>query len=201
MFSWRICTPQISFLKIVLLDPDDFTQHIWGMNISPISKLFSYKKAIYLAVLVSASLLISVFAIQYIGQLAPCSLCLTQRWPHGIALALGLLAMMPIIGAPARRFLLIMISIAFATTAGIGAYHAGIEYGWFIGPTTCSGNIDGNTIDELKRQLLAQPVVRCDEVTWSLLGISLAGYNFFISSALSIICGISLFVGAKDFRS
>jgi disulfide bond formation protein DsbB len=109
--------------------------------------------------------------------------------------------MMPIIGAPARRFLLIMISIAFATTAGIGAYHAGIEYGWFIGPTTCSGNIDGNTIDELKRQLLAQPVVRCDEVTWSLLGISLAGYNFFISSALTTICGISLFVGAKDFRS
>jgi len=171
------------------------------MYASPISKLFSYQKAIYLAVLVSASLLISVFAIQYIGQLAPCSLCLTQRWPHGIALALGLLAMMPIIGAPARRFLLIMISIAFATTAGIGAYHAGIEYGWFIGPTTCSGNIDGNTIDELKRQLLAQPVMRCDEVTWSLLGISLAGYNFFISSALTTICGISLFVGAKDFRS
>ena len=167
----------------------------------PIFKLFNHRKAIYLAVFLSASLLIAVFALQYIGRLAACSLCLTQRWPHGIALGLGLVAMLPIIHAPARRFLLIMISIAFATTAGIGAYHAGIEYGWFIGPTTCSGNIDGNTIDELKRQLLAQPVMRCDEVTWSLLGISLAGYNFFISSALTIICGISLFVGAKDFRS
>ena len=171
------------------------------MYTSPISKLFSYQKAIYLAVLVSASLLIFVFAIQYIGQLAPCSLCLPQRWPHGIALGLGLLAMMPIIGAPARRFLLIMISIAFITTAGIGAYHAGIEYGWFVGPRTCSGNIDGNTIAELKRQLLVQPVVRCDEVAWSLLGISLAGYNFLISSALAIFCGISAFVGAKRSRS
>lgn len=171
------------------------------MSAPPISRLFSHRKATYIAVLIAASLLISVFAIQYIGGLAPCSLCITQRWPHGIALALGLLAIMPITGAKTRRVLLTMISLAFATTAGIGAYHAGVEYGWFVGPTTCSGNIDGNTIAELKRQLLAQPVVRCDEVAWSLLGISLAGYNFLISSTLTIFCAMSVFVGAKGFRS
>jgi len=186
---------------MVLLDPRGFTQHIWGMISRPIPTFFNQRKAIYLTVLMSASLLISVFAFQYIGRLAACSLCLTQRWPHGIALVLGLLAMMPIIKTPARRFLLIMISIAFATTAGIGAYHAGVEYGWFVGPTSCSGNIDGNTVAELKRQLLAQPVVRCDKVAWSLLGISLAGYNFLISSALAVFCSISVFVGAKGFRS
>ena len=124
-----------------------------------------------------------------------------QRWPHGIALALGLLAMMPITGVTTRRILLTMISLAFATTAGIGAYHAGVEYGWFPGPATCSGNIDANTIAELKRQLLAQPVVRCDEVAWSLLGLSFAGYNFLISSTLAIFCAISAFVGAKGFKS
>ena len=171
------------------------------MSTPTISQLFSHRKATNLAALTAAGLLIAVFAMQYIGGLAPCSLCLTQRWPHGIALALSLLAMMPITGAPTRRILLTMISLAFATTASIGAYHAGVEYGWFVGPATCSGNIDGNTVAELKRQLLAQPVVRCDEVPWSLLGISLAGYNFLISGTLAIFCATSAFVGAKNLRS
>jgi len=171
------------------------------MSTPPISQLFSHRKATNLAVLIAASLLIAVFAMQYIGGLAPCTLCLTQRWPHGIALALSLLAMMPITGVQTRRILLTMISLAFATTAGIGAYHAGVEYGWFVGPTACSGNIDGNTVTELKRQLLAQPVVRCDEIAWSFLGISLAGYNFLISSTIAIFCATSAFFGAKSLRN
>ncbi len=143
------------------------------MSMLSASPIFSHRNASGIAALAAAGLLIAVFAMQYIGGLAPCSLCLTQRWPHGAALLLGLIAFMPITAAPARRLLLALIALSFAITAGIGAYHAGVEYGWFAGPTACSGTISGNTVEELKRQLMAQPVVRCDEVAWSLFGVSL----------------------------
>ena len=164
------------------------------------SPLLSHRNATSIAALAAAGLLIAVFAMQYIGGLAPCSLCLTQRWPHSVALALGLIALMPITAAPARRLLLALIALSFAVTAGIGAYHAGVEYGWFAGPTACSGTISGNTVEELKRQLMAQPVVRCDEVAWSLFGVSLAGYNFLASSALALFCATAAFRSAEKFR-
>jgi disulfide bond formation protein DsbB len=164
------------------------------------SPLLSHRNAASIAALAAAGLLIAVFAMQYIGGLAPCSLCLTQRWPHSVALALGLIALMPITAAPARRLLLALIALSFAVTAGIGAYHAGVEYGWFAVPTACSGTISGNTVEELKRQLMAQPVVGCDEIAWSLFGVSLAGYNFLASSALSVFCATAAFRSAEKFR-
>ena len=164
------------------------------------SPLLSHRNAASIAALAAAGLLIAVFAMQYIGGLAPCSLCLAQRWPHSVALALGLIALMPITAAPARRLLLALIALSFAVTAGIGAYHAGVEYGWFAVPTACSGTISGNTVEELKRQLMAQPVVRCDEVAWSLFGVSLAGYNFLASSALALFCATAAFRSAEKFR-
>jgi len=164
------------------------------------SPLFSHRNAAGIAVLAAAGLLIAVFAMQYIGGLAPCSLCLSQRWPHGAALALGLIAFVPIISAPARRLLLSLIALSFAITAGIGAYHAGVEYGWFAGPTACSGTISGNTVEELKRQLMAQPVIRCDEIAWSLFGVSLAGYNFLASTALAVFCAAAALCGAEKIR-
>ena len=162
--------------------------------------LFSHRNAAAIAALAAAGLLITVFAMQYIGGLAPCSLCLTQRWPHGIALALSIIALMPITAAPARKLLLVLIALSFAVTAGIGFYHAGVEYGWCAGPSACSGSITGNTVEELKRALMAQPVVRCDEVAWSLFGISLAGYNFLASGALAIFCAIAALFGTEKFR-
>jgi disulfide bond formation protein DsbB len=164
------------------------------------SPLLSHRNAAGIATLAATGLLIAVFAMQYIGGLAPCSLCLTQRWPHGATLVLGLIAFVPITGATARRLLLALIALSFAVTAGIGAYHAGVEYGWFAGPTACSGTISGNTVEELKRQLMAQPVVRCDEVSWSLFSVSLAGYNFLVSTALAVFCATAAFCGAENFR-
>lgn len=164
------------------------------------SPLFSHRNAVGIAAMAAAGLLIAVFAMQYIGGLAPCSLCLTQRWPHGIALVLGLVAFMPITAAPVRRLLLALIALSFAVTAAVGAYHAGVEYGWFTGPTACSGTITGNTVEELKRALMAQPVVRCDEIAWSLFGISLAGYNFLASSTLAVFSATAALYGAEKFR-
>lgn len=164
------------------------------------STIFSHNNAAGIAALAAAILLIVVFTMQHVGGLAACSLCVMQRWPHGVALTLGLIALLPITVAPAQRFLLALITLCFAITAGIAAYHSGVEYGWFEGPTACSGSIDGDTVEELKQQLLAQPIVLCEEVQWSLFGISLAGYNFLISCTLSIFCGASTLVKANTSR-
>ncbi|MBD21220.1 MAG: disulfide bond formation protein B [Rhodospirillaceae bacterium] len=151
---------------------------------------FKHYNTVMIAAMASASLLISALILEYSAGLISCTLCNAQRWPHAIVLGLCLIASLPILPT-IRRVLLGIISLAFATTALIGVYHASIEYGWISGPTGCSGNITGNSVEELRRQLLAQPFARCDQVAWSLFGISLAGYNFLISGVLSLICGIS----------
>lgn len=151
-----------------------------------------------LAALASALLLAAVFAMQYLGGLAPCSLCLLQRWPHAAVVGLGLVALIPSVPAGPRRAMLGLIALAFATTAGIGAYHAGVEYGWFAGPTECTGTVGGDTLEELRRNLMAAPVVRCDEVPWALFGISLAGYNALVSAALAAFAACAAILQRKE---
>ena len=86
----------------------------------------------------------------------------------------------------ARNWLIIACAAAFAIGGAIAIYHAGIEYGWFAGPTSCSGvGPTPTTIEELRRQLMAQPVVRCDEPAWTMFGVSMAGYNAVVSTVLA----------------
>ena len=130
-------------------------------------------------------LLGGAIAMQFLADLAPCPLCVTQRWPHLAVIiisGMGCLAPMPF---QIRRALLGLTALAFAITAGVGFYHAGVEYGLIAGPNSCTGLATGETLEELRRNLMNAPVVRCDEAPWSLFGISLAGYNFFASGALA----------------
>ncbi len=132
------------------------------------------------------ALLLGAFAFQFFADLAPCPLCLTQRWPHAaivIISGMGFLAPMPF---AVRRGLLGLTALAFAITAGVGFYHAGVEYGLIQGPNSCTGLASGETLEELRRNLMNAPVVRCDEAPWSLFGISLAGYNFLASGAMAV---------------
>jgi disulfide bond formation protein DsbB len=131
----------------------------------------------------SAALLLGALAFQYLGGLAPCKMCLWQRWPHLAAVLIGGAAVwfplraLPLAGAAAA-----------ATTAAIGAYHAGVEQGWWEGPNTCtSGDIGGQSADELLNSILAAPLVRCDEIAWSLAGISMAGWNAILSALLVLV--------------
>lgn len=129
----------------------------------------------------SAALLIAALGFQYLGGLAPCPLCIWQRWPHGVAIALGLL----ILAWPARG-LALLGGLAMLTGAGIGAYHAGIELGWWPGPDTCTAPAPGSmSSGELLDRILETPVVLCDEVAWSFLGISMAGWNAILSLVLA----------------
>lgn len=135
----------------------------------------------------SAIVLGSAMASQYWGGLVPCKLCIWQRWPYVATIAAAVLALFVFRSTGARRALMGICAIAFAIGGGIAVYHAGVELGWFPGPTSCTGDatLGAQTVEDLRRALLAQPVVRCDEIQWSLFGISMAGYNAIVSIMLA----------------
>ncbi|MEO9575800.1 MAG: disulfide bond formation protein B [Tateyamaria sp.] len=138
------------------------------------------QRLIFLAALGSALLLGGAFVFQGLGY-APCKMCIWQRYPHAAAIALGALAFfvpLPI--------LIALGAIAALITAGIGGYHMGVEQGWWEGPTSCSaGAIDNIDPDALFDQIMAAPLIRCDEIPWQLFGLSMAGWNMVISLALA----------------
>lgn len=135
----------------------------------------------------SALLLAGAFAFQFIGGMAPCHLCLLQRWPHAAAVLIGLLALvLTRTSAGLQRLLALLGALAALTTAGLGLYHTGVERAWWQGPDTCtSGGIDGVSADQLLDRILAAPIVRCDEVAWAMAGLSMASWNMLASLVLA----------------
>lgn len=136
----------------------------------------------------SAALLAAAFAFQYLGGLAPCQLCLWQRWPHAAAVAVGGIGLM----APALPVVLLGAAAAM-TAAALGVFHTGVERAWWDGPAACAGggDLSGLTGAELLDPAGAAPLVMCDEVAWSLLGLSMASWN-----ALSALALAGLWVAA-----
>ena len=135
---------------------------------------------ILLATFGSAALLAGAFTFQAFGY-APCHLCLLQRWPHAAAVVIGVVAL-----AAGLRVFAWLGALAALTTAGLGLYHTGVERQWWQGPTTCtSGSIDGVDPTDLLNQILAAPIVRCDQVAWQMLGLSMASWNMLASLALA----------------
>ncbi len=132
-----------------------------------------------LALAVPALLLAGAYISEYGFGLFPCEMCWWQRYPHFAAVALALISF----AAKPRALWIALAAIAILASGLIGAYHAGVEYGWWEGFTTCAAAVGGG--DALDA-IFAAPLVRCDEVQWSLAGISLAGFNFLISTAAAI---------------
>ncbi len=135
---------------------------------------------IIFATLGSAFLLIGAFGFQYLGGLAPCKMCLWQRWPHAAAIVIGAAAL-----TLGSRFYSYVGAAVMLTGSAIGFFHAGVEQKWWDGPTTCtSSSTQGLSTDELLSQILNAPIVRCDDIAWQMLGISMAGWNGIMSLAL-----------------
>jgi disulfide bond formation protein DsbB len=145
-------------------------------------------QARWLALLVPAGLLAGALGSQYLGGLYPCEMCHWQRWPHYAAVALASLAFLLRRGPDQGRPFVWLAALAILTSGAIGIYHAGVEAGVFEGVTQCSTLAGGSNADIL-RDIMARPVIRCDEVQWSFLGISMAGWNAILSclSALVIL--------------
>ena len=129
-----------------------------------------------IALLVPVGLLGGALGSQFIGGLAPCEMCYWQRWPHAAAILLATLAFTSPAVRPGARLLTALAALAIAVSGAIGVFHAGVELGWWEGLTSCTA-AGAKTLDDL----MNVPLVRCDEVQWSLLGISMAGWNAIIS--------------------
>ena len=132
-----------------------------------------------LALIVPATLMAGALGSQFIGGLFPCEMCHWQRWPHEVAIVLALFAF-AFRKASAQRWAVVLAALAIVVSGGIGAFHAGVEYGWWEGLTTCSqplGMSEGDFMDNIMKA----PLVRCDEAQWTLFGVSLAGFNALIS--------------------
>ena len=143
----------------------------------------------YIIAAVAAATIAGAWFFQYVIGLVPCPLCLDQRIPYYVAiplaLVLGFFAHDP--GrAKLAHLLLLLIAAILAYGAALGAYHAGIEWGWWQGPVTCSSTHLPGGGGSILSQMQGTRVVPCDEAQWRFLGLSLAGYNVLIAGALAL---------------
>lgn len=149
--------------------------------------MITFRQMQMVALAGSALLLLGALAFQYIGGMAPCALCIWQRWPHVVALAAGAGLVLPgpwaVLGA-----------LGAGTSGAIGLYHTGVERAWWDGPSSCTsgGNLSALSAQELLDQIMAAPVVRCDEVPWDMLGLSMASWNAVLSFGLAALWLTSL---------
>lgn len=137
----------------------------------------------------SAAVLGTALLSQFWGGLVPCELCLLERWPWDAALAISLVAL--VVGSrSALPWVALVLAGVYAAGAAIAFYHVGVEQHWFAGPSACTASGTGaTTLEEMKRQILGTAPVLCDQVQWSLFGVSLAGWNFLASLGMAAICG------------
>jgi len=138
-----------------------------------------------LVIALAASVAVAVGALlfQYVGGLQPCELCLLERWPYYAAIPVAAAGL--VTGAPRAVWWVGLLALIFLGSAGLAAYHVGVEQHWIAGPTACTGGASGaKSAEELMKFLSEQQPTRCDEVQWSLAGLSLAGWNLVISLVL-----------------
>ena len=146
-----------------------------------------------LALLIPLALLGGALAFQYVGKLYPCEMCWWQRYPHIAAIVLAALAfVMP--RRPARAAFVALAAVAILISGLIGVYHAGVEYHWWAGVTSCTSTVSGPiTLDSI----MAAPIIRCDVPQWTFFHVSLAGFN----ALFSIGGAIAIFLLLKERRA
>lgn len=139
---------------------------------------------ILLATLGSAGVLAGAFFFQYVVGLPPCPLCIWQRWPHAVAVLIGVLAL-----TTGWRFWPWLGALAALTTAGIGMFHVGVEQTWWKGLQTCTvDTLSGVAGDDLLNlDVTVGGPVACDVIPWELFGISMAGWNVIVSLGLVLV--------------
>ena len=164
-----------------------------------LSVLLAPQRGLIACALISAGLLAGAFLFEYVGGMAPCSLCIWQRWAHLAVIACALASLGFGAGAPDRlRAGLVITMMAALSSVGIAGYHAGVEWQLWAGPGGCTAAIDtGADAATLVDSLLATPVVRCDDVPWSLFGLSMAGWNTLLSVDIVALATLSFIFGGR----
>jgi disulfide bond formation protein DsbB len=146
-------------------------------------------KAKTLALIVPLALLGGAYGFQYVwAQLWPCEMCWWQRYAHMAAIPFAVAALFAGRMKDGGRLLVWLAALAIFVSGAIGFYHAGVELKIFPGFTQCTTSLAGSAEDMLK-DVFSRPMIRCDDVQWSWLGISMAGWNAILSllSAFAIL--------------
>jgi disulfide bond formation protein DsbB len=156
----------------------------------------AFNRARWLALLLPFGLLTGAYISQYVGGLYPCEMCWWQRWPHFAALPLALGALV-LGGQGVQKALVALAALAILASGLIGGFHAGVEYGWWEGITACSTTVQAGAGQSTLDAILNAPLTRCDVAPWTLLGISLAGYNFLVSTLGALAIFAWLRIGAQ----
>ena len=161
----------------------------------PAVKTFLFKPNVanYLVGLACCLVLATAYAFEYLANLQPCVLCIYQRIPNAVAIGLMLVAAILKKNSQFNLILFIATSVVFAIGSAIAIFHIGIEQHLWQGTPECGNFMETDSVEALRKQLLAQPIVRCDEVAWSLFGISMTGYNFLISTSLLLYSLVVVF--------
>jgi disulfide bond formation protein DsbB len=129
----------------------------------------------------------AAYGSQHFGDLQPCKLCLYQRWPWWAVLGLASLTFVLPVSAEVKKRALIILGLVLFVGTSIAIYHTGVEQKWWPGPATCSGVVElPKTLSELHSSLQRAVNVPCDEVPWSFMGISMAGYNAIASGTAAL---------------
>jgi len=134
-----------------------------------------------IALLLPLALLGGAVGSQYFGGLHPCEMCYWQRWPHGAATLFAALSFTAPADSSRARNLTLLAALAIAISGIIGVYHAGVEAKIFTGFTTCTALPTGLSTAEMLERITHAPLVRCDQIQFSFLGISMAGWNAILS--------------------
>ena len=147
----------------------------------------------------SAIVLGTALLSQYWGGLAPCELCLMQRWPWAAAIVISLVVVL--VGERAGlAWIALLFGLVFAISVVLAFYHVGVEQHWFAGPTACTASEGGAmTVEQMKQQILGTAPVLCDRPAWTLFGVSLAGWNL-LASLIMTGCCLAAWLHARGLR-
>lgn len=166
------------------------------MALSPLAFLRTPAQAALVVTVGCAAALGAAWFFELFLELAPCPLCLDQRLPYYAGLPFGLLTTLTLLAGYPRmgRLLLLALGLLMFGNMALAIYHAGVEWQFWAGPTTCTGApvaTQGSILSALKDA----HVPRCDEAAWRLFGISMAGWNALIACALGLIAVVAAATG------
>jgi disulfide bond formation protein DsbB len=144
-----------------------------------------------LALFIAGAAIVAALGFEHLGGLAPCPMCLEERYAYyaGVPLLFVALVLLAAVQPRTAALLFALVALAFLANAALGAYHAGVEWQFWPGPSTCTGAQDitpsaGGLLDAIAKT----HVVRCDEAAWRLFGLSLAGWNAVVSFVIAALC-------------
>jgi len=149
-------------------------------------KNFTDREPVLFAGIMAALILGSAYGFQFAGY-PPCELCWWQRYPYMAIIPLALIG--HFVPAIPRKYVLFALACLFLGDAGIAVFHVGVEQRWWEGLATCSGFIEiADSVDAALDAIMNSPIIRCDNIAWSLFGISMAGYNAIAAFVMAVFC-------------